>query len=1357
MPNPFIRARRLGLLALLFLTGPFLVPATTPAEESDLFDLVAARTALIPKREIGAGAFLAQNPAADGRGTVIAIFDTGVDPAAPGLAVTTTGERKVVDVIDATGSGDVDTTTKVKPTAEGTLPGLSGRTLTLPAGLTNPSGEYRLGLKRADELFPGAALGRLNARETARQRAGNSLRRAARDRQPTAALLAAQAKAPVDRTRAELDLIARHEALLALEDEFARPDRDRVYDCVLWHDGEHWRVIVDTARDGDLAAATILRPYGVAGEYAFFDDASHTTFAVQVYAEGDLLSIVTVSGTHGSHVAAIAASHFPEEPARNGIAPGAGILSIKIGDVRNNGSSTGFSEQRALAAAARHGVDIVNASWGGGSIYQDGGNAMSRAYQALVERHDILAVVSAGNNGPALSTGGNPGGEADRVLGVGAYVSTEMGRVLYQTLADHPSPDATLQFSSRDPAKDGYLGVDVLAPGAAWASYSAESLRSGGMSNGTSMSAPAVAGAAALLISAGRPLGLDVSPARLRAALKLGVVPVPGEDDAPDYGAGLVHLPSAWDRLQALQDEPAFSAFYDLSVSGGTFTSGGRGLHVREPADRLRQRVVARVTPAWSESTDLAARYDFATDLVLRPADGWIEAPAYVRLANATSNIALQLTLPDQPGVTVSRVDAFVAGRTDLGPVFSIPITVVRPEPAERFAEHRFTTQVPLTPAATRRWFFQAPANATRLRLEVRHLAGTDPVRRSFAIHGLTLSAESRHTSHNQRTYLGLDPEETRIIDIPVKAGHVAEVAFHQFFSSPGDCELEVHFEWIGLGLPETPTLMQPNHGWGTLPLAPLGTRQVKVEAKLEHAERALLPTRTRRLPMDERAEMPPSPLAPESSRPVYLRQYFTLEFKSATRAALLHPQDYDLGEGISGGFLHVVHESGEVLLTGMGRRNNVINFPKGKTTVIRDFAALTHEAWLDSVEHTPLRIAEPVRGNRTLPVRASLRHRFTSGDTTTLDLVHGREAVIFLRDTQADDMADLDPKPAFLSGKITFKDSEDRSLGEHPLVYLPGTSAKKAVNAPARPKPSRDERPPAEQLADTLFNQRLTFIRSHRARNDAATQERRVALLDELRAERPDDPAPIFEAALDQALAAGLAGSSWGRLGQAKAETDAKADADETPDTSEGDEAAAEGEPVTDDEATNDDATDDEKSDDDAAPAREVQADALPAILELLDAAVVAADPDTVSRYLGAVPVAPPGDVAARHAIEREKKKHEDTRNLLARVARLRADVLRGAGQLDEAWKAYAEIGRWESSPAKETRRLESTLHDASGHLGLALQALNQRLQDDPHDRALRRERIALYRRLNWETFAEREEQQLAQLEQQRKLARIP
>ena len=70
--------------------------------------------ALQPRKETGAASFVAKNPNFDGRGVVIAIFDSGIDPAANGLQVTSDGKPKLIDRIDGSGAGDVDTSKVVE-------------------------------------------------------------------------------------------------------------------------------------------------------------------------------------------------------------------------------------------------------------------------------------------------------------------------------------------------------------------------------------------------------------------------------------------------------------------------------------------------------------------------------------------------------------------------------------------------------------------------------------------------------------------------------------------------------------------------------------------------------------------------------------------------------------------------------------------------------------------------------------------------------------------------------------------------------------------------------------------------------------------------------------------------------------------------------------------------------------------------------------------------------------------------------------------------------------------------------------------------------------------------------------------
>ncbi|KAG0493162.1 hypothetical protein HPP92_006560, partial [Vanilla planifolia] len=80
---------------------------------------------LMPKKEIGADRFIESHPTYDGRGVIIAIFDSGIDPAASGLQVTSDRKPKIIDILDCTGSGDVDTSKVVKVDADGYIAGAS--------------------------------------------------------------------------------------------------------------------------------------------------------------------------------------------------------------------------------------------------------------------------------------------------------------------------------------------------------------------------------------------------------------------------------------------------------------------------------------------------------------------------------------------------------------------------------------------------------------------------------------------------------------------------------------------------------------------------------------------------------------------------------------------------------------------------------------------------------------------------------------------------------------------------------------------------------------------------------------------------------------------------------------------------------------------------------------------------------------------------------------------------------------------------------------------------------------------------------------------------------------------------------
>ena len=59
--------------------------------------------------------------------------------------------------------------------------------------------------------------------------------------------------------------------------------------------------------------------------YGTFSAEDACNFALNIYDDGAVLSIVVDAGSHGTHVAGITAAHHADEPGLNGIAPGKGL------------------------------------------------------------------------------------------------------------------------------------------------------------------------------------------------------------------------------------------------------------------------------------------------------------------------------------------------------------------------------------------------------------------------------------------------------------------------------------------------------------------------------------------------------------------------------------------------------------------------------------------------------------------------------------------------------------------------------------------------------------------------------------------------------------------------------------------------------------------------------------------------------------------------------------------------------------------------------------------------------------------------------------------------------------------------
>lgn len=161
-------------------------------------------------------------------------------------------------------------------------------------------------------------------------------------------------------------------------------------------------------------------------------------------------------------MAGITAAYNPEDPSTNGLAPGAQLISLKIGDSRLGSMETGQSIVRAFIEAVRLKVDLINMSYGEAVSVNDTGRIM-KLLEEVVNKHGIIFVGSASNNGPALSTLGAPAGSGTSTIGVGAYLTPSMMLAEYSLRKTFGGINFT--WSSTGPAYDGMQGATVVAPG----------------------------------------------------------------------------------------------------------------------------------------------------------------------------------------------------------------------------------------------------------------------------------------------------------------------------------------------------------------------------------------------------------------------------------------------------------------------------------------------------------------------------------------------------------------------------------------------------------------------------------------------------------------------------------------------------------------------------------------------------------------------------------------------------------------------------------------------------------------------------------------------------------------------------
>ena len=297
---------------------------------------------------------------------------------------------------------------------------------------------------------------------------------------------------------------------------------------------------------------------------------------------------------HGSHVAGIILGNGYDSNGRHaGMAPEASLVALKVLDQNGQGTiSTIIAALDWVASnAQRENIRVVNLSAGAGVTQSYWTDPLTLAAKRLVDQ-GIVVVAAAGNLGKNAQGQKQYGGilspgNAPWVLTVGAS-STE-GTVKRRD-------DKLADFSSLGPTRGDYLAKpDLLAagrgilslavPGSSLYNANSGSLVQGTLKtgyppylslSGTSMAAPQVAGAVALMLQANS----NLTPNLVKAILQYTAQTYPGYGPL-EQGAGFLDVLSAvrlakfYDRNRSGSAMPLQSSWSRHIIWGNHLLSGG--------------------------------------------------------------------------------------------------------------------------------------------------------------------------------------------------------------------------------------------------------------------------------------------------------------------------------------------------------------------------------------------------------------------------------------------------------------------------------------------------------------------------------------------------------------------------------------------------------------------------------------------------------------------------------------------------------------------------------------------------------------------------------------------------------------
>lgn len=493
-----------------------------------------------------------------------------------------------------------------------------------------------------------------------------------------------------------------------------------VIDVAVIDKGGKYLVCVDANVNLVADSGECFGTFNSTGEYGFWSTQKVISVLGEFDAEKEKLTLSPgedATDSHGEGVASVMAGHKIGGKF-NGVAPGAQIFDYDFTGPRATFEESIYSVSsftKALEYLGSKKVGVANISY---SIFFESAatqNFMKAALENIVNKYNIVISFSAGNNGPGLGSLNRRAMYSETVLVAGAFVSKELDEYVHG-VTGLPQEGRVIYYSSRGPGPEGGFGPLVISP---LASLTHSSTGFGAFS-GTSSASPALAGTAAVLISAIQQQGLKLDAATVVHAIRMSAQPLPGIPFI-DQGYGLPNVGRALAIYKKMIGAELFTRVTSVMASAITGPDGieARGLIFRTSANQATHENTVGLTAFASPLVDPAVAVEMVRPVLFKYSHSWIRGPSRLWVAVTRSNFSLSVNF-DEMRKAVGDLNE-VQGEVEVIDeatglkIHTIPVTVIQPPVFNKSQEMKFE----MGAEDAKRFHYLAPKGTKGLWLEV--------------------------------------------------------------------------------------------------------------------------------------------------------------------------------------------------------------------------------------------------------------------------------------------------------------------------------------------------------------------------------------------------------------------------------------------------------------------------------------------------------------------------------------------------------------------------------------------------------------------------------------------------------------